>query len=75
MRTVKVINTIIGAFTEERFIRFRKAYAKAVVEEQESFFFEEVKCETVFAKYIVEFLTDGFKSSPVSGNSRNSYEP
>jgi hypothetical protein len=48
-------------FDINKFKRFRKFYNKAVIENRDTFLFEEKEILTTYAKYMIEYLNKKFE--------------
>ena len=57
----KMVKTIAGDFSENRYRKFKAAYEEATRAEKEKFEFEGHPYLTRFASYLVEFLDGKFK--------------
>ena len=57
----KMVKTIAGYFSENRYRKFKAAYEEAVEAQKERFEFEGKPYLTRFASYVVEFLDGNFK--------------
>ena len=57
----KMVKTIAGYFSENRYHKFKAAYEEAAMAKKEKFEFEGKPYLTRFASYLVEFLDGRFK--------------
>ena len=57
----KMVKTIAGLFSENRYRKFKAAYKEAAKAEKETFEFEGKPYLTRFASYLVGFLDGQFK--------------
>lgn len=48
-------------FDKDKLKRFKRAYNKAVKERKDSFIFDDNEYLTLYAKYLIEYLTDKLK--------------
>lgn len=55
-------NTVLVTFTQEKFEQLKKAYAVAVKAEQTQFTFEGNVVMVDYAKYLIEYLNNRFRS-------------